>query len=190
VEASDERVKKLVDEFLQVEDTPGPRGNIERKDRPKRRKPTNPEAAGLEDATTYGREQAVAAIEQGLGKRLPVLFPRLRTKGSVYAGPPRVYRIFANGRTYPSYRMVINRAVGVGEYYGLQGTTWKDPPILEDASETRKIGGREYELHYDGDRLRLVAWHTDKGSYWVSNTLLQSLSEAQMMGIARSVRSL
>jgi hypothetical protein len=86
--------------------------------------------------------------------------------------------------------MVINRAVGVGEYYGLQGTTWKDPPILEDASETRKIGRREYELHYDGDRLRLVAWRTDKGVYWISNTLLQSLSEAQMMGIARSARGL
>ncbi len=65
VEASDERVKKLVDEFLQVEDTPGPRGNIERKNRPKRRKPTNPEAAGLEDATTYGREQAVAGHRAG-----------------------------------------------------------------------------------------------------------------------------
>jgi LCP family protein required for cell wall assembly len=190
VEASDERVKKLVDEFLQVEDTPGPRGAIERKDRPKRKRPTNPEAAGLEDANTYGREAAVQAVEQGLGKSLPVLYPRLRTKGSVYAGPPRVYRIFANGRTYPAYRMVINRAVGVGEYYGLQGTTWKDPPILEDASETRKIGRREYELHYDGDRLRLVAWRTDKGVYWISNTLLQSLSEAQMMGIARSARGL
>ena len=190
VEASDDRVKKLVDEFLQVEDTPGPRGNIERKDRPKRKRPTNPEAAGLEDATTFGREVAVQAVEQGLGKRLPVLYPRLRTKGSVYAGPPRVYRIFANGKTYPAYRMVINRAVGVGEYYGVQGTTWKDPPILDDASETRKIGRREYELHYDGDRLRLVAWRTDKGSYWISNTLLQSLSEAQMMGIAKSVRAL
>jgi hypothetical protein len=132
----------------------------------------------------------VQAVEQGLGKSLPVLFPRLRTKGSLYAGPPRVYRLWSDGKPYASYRMVLNRALGVGEYYGIQGTTWKDPPILEDPSETRKIGRREYELHYDGDRLRLVAWRTDKGSYWVSNTLLQSLSEAQMLGIARSVRAL
>jgi LCP family protein required for cell wall assembly len=193
VEASDDRVKKLVNEFLQLEATPGPRGELaERpsKRRKKKRVPRDPEAVGLEDASGFGQDQALQAVQQGLGKRLPVLFPRLRTRGSLYAGPPRVYRIFADGKGYPAYRMVLNRALGVGEYYGIQGTTWKDPPILGDASEKRKIGNREYELHYDGDRLRLVAWRTDKGSYWVSNTLLQSLSESQMMGIARSVRAL
>ena len=87
-----------------------------------------------------------------------------------------MYKIRANGKAYAAYRMVLSRGLA-GEYYGVQGTTWKDPPILGDASEERKIGGRTYELHYDGDRLRLVAWHTSKGSYWISNTLLQTLSE-------------
>ena len=64
-----------------------------------------------------------------------------------------------------------------GEYYGLQGTTWQDPPILDDPTETRKIGGREYELHFAGDRLRLVAWRTPKAAYWISNTLLQTLTD-------------
>ena len=27
-------------------------------------------------------------------------------------------------------------------------------------------------MYYDGDRLRLVAWRTPRGVYWVSNTLL------------------
>ncbi len=85
--------------------------------------------------------------------------------------------------------MVIKRGK-VGEYYGLQGTTWKDPPILKGATEERKFGRREYELHYDGDRLRLVAWRTRKAVYWVSNTLLQTLSERQMLAIARSARTL
>ena len=191
VEASDERVKKLAQEFLDVEETPGPRGQLKKKGERKRKRGARPpEEVGLEDATGFGRDAAVQAVEQGLGRSLPVLFPRLRTRGSLYAGPPRVYRLRANGKGYPSYRMVLNRALGVGEYYGVQGTTWKDPPILEDPTETRKIGRREYELHYDGDRLRLVAWRTEKGSYWISNTLLQSLSEAQMLGIARSVRGL
>jgi hypothetical protein len=77
-----------------------------------------------------------------------------------------------------------------GEYYGLQGLTWRNPPILEAVTETRKIGRRIYELAYDGDRLRLVAWHTAKAVYWISNTLLLSLSEKQMLAIARSVRAL
>jgi hypothetical protein len=50
------------------------------------------------------------------------------------------------------------------------------------------VGGREYELHFAGDRLRLVAWRTSKASYWISNTLLQTLTKRQMMAIARSTR--
>jgi len=63
-------------------------------------------------------------------------------------------------------------------------------PILENPSEKRRIGKRTYELHYDGDRLRLVAWRTRKVVYWVSNTLLQSLSEREMLSIARSTKAL
>ena len=52
----------------------------------------------------------------------------------------------------------------------------------------RTIDGREYMLFYDGDRLRLVGWHRrDKASYWVSNTLLQTLDRrARCSAIARS----
>ena len=50
--------------------------------------------------------------------------------------------------------------------------------------ETRKVNGRKLELHYDGKRLRLVAWRTKRAVYWVSNTLTQSLSTRQMIAIA------
>jgi polyisoprenyl-teichoic acid--peptidoglycan teichoic acid transferase len=73
------------------------------------------------------------------------------------------------------------------EYYGLMGTTWTDPPILDNPSETREVGGREYELFFDGDRLRMVAWHTDKAAYWLSNTLTQTLEEDEMLAIADSM---
>ena len=39
-------------------------------------------------------------------------------------------------------------------------------------------------------RLRLVAWRTPRAVYWISNTLLLSLTEKQMLAIARSVRAL
>ena len=128
-------------------------------------------------------------MQQGLGKSLPVLYPTKRLSGSLFAGPPRVYKLKTrSGRRYTSYRMVIKRG-RVGEYYGLQGTKWRNAPILENPSEKRRIGKRTYELHYDGDRLRLVAWRTRRGVYWISNTLLQSLSEREMLGIARSTRT-
>jgi polyisoprenyl-teichoic acid--peptidoglycan teichoic acid transferase len=49
------------------------------------------------------------------------------------------------------------------------------------------MGGRKYLLYYNGDRLRLVAWKTPRAAYWVSNTLLQTLSEGEMLGVARSL---
>jgi LCP family protein required for cell wall assembly len=76
---------------------------------------------------------------------------------------------------------------GIGQYYGVQGTTWKGPPILDNPSEQRRINGRTYQLFFDGGRLRLVAWRTARAVYWVSNTLLQSLSNKQMLGLAGSL---
>ena len=53
-----------------------------------------------------------------------------------------------------------------------------------------KSGGRSYKLYYDGSRLKLVGWRTRRGSYWVSNTLLRTLTNKQMLALARSARSL
>ena len=86
---------------------------------------------------------------------------RCATSGSRYAGTePRIYSIRdETGKKHRAYRLVVSKGV-VGEYYGIQGTTWREPPILDDPSETRKVNGRKLELHYDGRRLRLVAWRT------------------------------
>ena len=50
-----------------------------------------------------------------------------------------------------------------GEYYGVQGLAWKDPPILDDPDRTRTVDGRKLMLYYDGSHLRLVAWRTQQG---------------------------
>jgi LCP family protein required for cell wall assembly len=189
VDATPEQMQKMVQEFLDVQDTPGPRGEVKRKvKRGKRKKLPSVGELRLEDATGFGRDQALQGIQQGLGTTLPALYPALRTIGSVYAGPPRVYKLRGtDGGTYGAYRMVLQTGV-VGEYYGLQGSTWRNPPILEGVTETRKLGKRTYELVHDGDRVRLVAWRTPKAVYWISNTLLLTLSDRQMMAMARSVR--
>jgi LCP family protein required for cell wall assembly len=190
VETTDAQMREMTHEFLNVEDTPGPRGAATK--RIKRPKPKRKlkVVGGLEDATGFGKDQALQAVQSGAGKTLPALYPTLRLQGSVYAGPPRVYKLRGtDGKRYGAYRMVLQTG-HAGEYYGLQGITWKNPPILEGVTETRKIGRRSYELAYDGDRLRLVAWRTPKALYWISNTLLLSLDEKQMLAIARSVRAL
>jgi hypothetical protein len=192
VEASNAQVKKLVQRFLSVEDSPGPRGIApgERPARkPRRKQKRSAQALNLYDATGTGEDQGLQTVQAGAGGSLPVFYPTLLLNSSQFAPPPRVYKLRApNGKKYGAYRMVIRRTNAIGEYYGLQGTTWKDPPILDDPSETRTIGGRQYELHFAGDRLRLVAWRTRKAAYWISNTLLQTLTKKQMMVIARSAR--
>ena len=42
----------------------------------------------------------------------------------------------------------------------------------------------------DGSRIRLIAWQTATGTYWISNTLSETLSKSQMLGIARSAKPL
>jgi LCP family protein required for cell wall assembly len=194
VEATNEQVKALVQQFLNVEDTPGPRGEAparktERKRRKRKRARPDASALGLFDATSLGQDQGLQAVQAGAGGSLPVLYPTLLLNSSEFAQEPRVYKIRGqDGKRYGAYRMVLRKYNANGEYYGLQGTTWQNPPILDNATQTRKIDGREYQLHYAGDRLRLVAWHTPKAAYWISNTLLQTLTNKQMLAIARSTR--
>jgi hypothetical protein len=110
--------------------------------------------------------------------------------GSLTIGPPTVYTIDTrSGRHYPAYRIVIKKNY-VGEYYGLQGTTFAKAPILDQPHTTRHIHGRRFQLYYDGSRLRLVSWKTGRNVYWVSNTLLESLSNSQMLAIAASTKHL
>jgi polyisoprenyl-teichoic acid--peptidoglycan teichoic acid transferase len=193
VEASNDQVQQLVQQFLRVEDTPGPRGEARARapSHRQRRKRPRPDAAalGLYDATALGQDQGLQAVQAGAGGSLPVYYPTLLLNQSEFADAPRVYKLRGtDGKRYRAYRMVIRKFNANGEYYGLQGTTWQEPPILDDPTETRRAGGREYELHFAGDRLRLVAWRTRKAAYWISNTLLQTLNVRQMMAIARSAR--
>ncbi len=189
VTATDRTVKKLVQQFLGVENSKGVKGKL-RPDKSKGpKRPKRPSGDnGLEKAPGPGKDQAVQVIQQGGGGQLPVYYPTVRLKRSLFTGPPRYYKIRTPGkRFHKSYRMVIKRDK-LGEYYGVQGTTWKDPPLLEGGFDKVRDGKRTFEVHYDGDRVKLVAWRTSKAVYWVSNTLLQSLNKEQMLSIARTAR--
>ena len=88
---------------------------------------------------------------------------------------------------HPAYRIVLAFNSNLGQYYGVQGTTWRQAPILSSPQEIRIVAGKRLELHFDGHRLRLVAWRTAQGVYWVSNTLSLDLSNQQMLGLAASL---
>jgi hypothetical protein len=74
-----------------------------------------------------------------------------------------------------------------GQFYGIEGTTWRAPPILDGASQTVRMAGRSYSVYYDGAHIQRVAWRAPRSVYWVSNSLSRALSNREMLGIARSL---
>jgi LCP family protein required for cell wall assembly len=188
VYASQATVQRLVHQFLGVRPSKGPRGVLQPKSRKLRRR-ARQLSIGLEDASSLGKDQALQLITQHV-RVFPLYYPTKRLPGSLFVGPPRAYTIATrDGKRHSSYRIVIKRGL-VGEYYGLQGTTWTDPPILRKPDATRTIRGHRYLLFFDGDRLRMVAWKSGHAAYWLDNTLLETLSNRQMLAIAASCRHL
>ena len=189
---SQEQMQQAVKQFMGIEDTPGSRGGGAL-DAPQEESGGGggggdgggggePEPA-LIDSAAFGRGVAEDLAGQ---VDFPVYYPTKLTPGSEFSGDTRAYEIEAeDGKIHDIYKIVVQAPL-LGEFYGVSGTSWEDPPILANASETREIGGRDFDLFYDGDRLRLVAWHTDKGSYWLNNSLLQSIDEEQMLEIAET----
>jgi hypothetical protein len=143
---------------------------------------------GLEQARKQGEDFAVLADPK---LDFPFYFPALRLANSSYdSTQPRIYSIKdERGARHQAYRLVL-RAPGYGQYYGVQGMTWRYPPLLDNPTDSVVVNGRRLALYYDGKRVRLVAWRTPTAVYWISNTLGQSLSKSEMIGIAANLRRL
>jgi LCP family protein required for cell wall assembly len=101
--------------------------------------------------------------------------------------PIRMYWV-DEGRKHKAVRLVYRTSSN--EYWGVQMTDWADAPALKDRSHTRRIGGRVYDLYYDGPKLHMVVLKTPHAQYWVINTLLDRLSNETMLAIAKGLRPL
>jgi polyisoprenyl-teichoic acid--peptidoglycan teichoic acid transferase len=198
VTISDYSLDATVKRFLDVRATKGARGKTPESLGAKRRgaraaKAKRRPSPSTATATAPGLTAARAAGEDEAARlqvklpSLPVYAPRLLVSGGRYRTDyARAYTVAdRGGHRHRAYRIVAFEG-SIGQYYGVQGTTWRSPPILDDPSERRRIAGRTYELFYDGGRLRLVAWRTPRAVYWVSNTLLRTLTNRQMLALARS----
>ncbi|HTA15708.1 MAG TPA: LCP family protein [Solirubrobacteraceae bacterium] len=78
---------------------------------------------------------------------------------------------------------------GLGGYYDVEGMDWVNIPLFAHA-RVQKIGGRSYLFVDDGAHIHDIGWRVGKVIYWVSNTLLEDLSNSQMIAIARATHSL
>jgi LCP family protein required for cell wall assembly len=132
---------------------------------------------------------APAAAKHALG--FPIYYP---TRATAAARPsndssPRLYRLRDRaGKRHHAYRLVFVQNELEGQYYGIEGTDWQTPPLLSHPTSHRTVNGRSLMLFKEGERLRTVAWRTSRAVYWVSNTLGDSLTNEQMIGIASTAQ--
>jgi LCP family protein required for cell wall assembly len=159
--------------------------------------------AGLAADPSDGQAQA------GALKRVPfpVYYPKFIRSGSSYCSSltgncndgqepaaeyvhsyPRSYTIHGRGgNRYAAYYMTLEVNPLLGEYYGVQGTTWLNPPVLASPSATKVVDGRKLELFAAGGKLTTVAWKTPSAVYWIQNTLDAAIPNNQMVAIAASL---
>jgi hypothetical protein len=99
--------------------------------------------------------------------------------------PVRAYTIAPH---HMAVRLVFRD--GAGEFWGIEETDWLDAPVLGDRSFRRKLGGRNFDLYYSGSNLHMVVLRANGASYWVVNTLLDSMSNETMLAIAKGLKPL
>jgi LCP family protein required for cell wall assembly len=211
-----EAVEGAVQEFLNGKETGGSseptptkrakpakqkKANADKKQRkPKREKPKvdTPKRGSdeLVPAREAGEAEAKIASRRARG-HFPIYYPTRLPEGAFFveSNPyekiidPYVYNLKDDeGNRHLAYRMVLVMEESDGtHYFGLQGIRgWSNPPILEDPSLTKEINGREYDIYVDGENVKMVAWRRGDNAYWISNDLQQSLTNDQMIGMARS----
>jgi hypothetical protein len=99
----------------------------------------------------------------------------------------RRYWIDGHGK-HKAVRLVFH--TGGNEYWGIEETNWTDAPVLSDRSFRHAVGGREMEFHYSGSHLHMIVLSAHGATYWVVNTLLDSLSNETMISIAKGLKPL
>ena len=134
-----------------------------------------------------------ASIDLLRARRARVPFPLMvptvieRSSWTDSTMPARMYWIDPGGK-HKAVRLTYH--MGSNEYWGVEMTDWDDAPVLADKSLTRRIGGRVYDLYYNGPKLHMVVLNTSKARYWVVNTLLDRISNETMLAIAKGLKPL
>jgi LCP family protein required for cell wall assembly len=120
---------------------------------------------------------------------VPTVLDRNSRLDTLPGDKPLSYYWMDDTRKHKGIRLVFSTGE-VGDYWGVQETDFAAAPALSDRSFHRIIKGRAYDLYYSGNRLHMVVLRRNGASYWVVNTLLDSLSNETMIAIAKGLKPL
>jgi LCP family protein required for cell wall assembly len=100
-----------------------------------------------------------------------------------FDAPIRVYTIKKGNKA-----VRLTFATGLNDYWGIEETNWDEAPALAEASFTHLIRKRQFSLYYSGPHLHMVVLREHGATYWVINTVLDTLSNETMLAIARGLQ--
>ncbi|MBS1888441.1 MAG: LCP family protein [Actinobacteria bacterium] len=177
------------------------KGGEKQQSKPKKKKKEHAHSAASDElvpASEAGQLMAEKVVRH-VGGAFPVFYPTRLPPEAFYQEDnpyekivnPWVYHLRdPEKKRHGAYRMIgIYQPEYEPTYFGVQGLQgWENPPILDTPTETVKSGGREYLIYTDSGKIKLVAWHRGTNTYWISNSLQQSLTNKQMLGVAESCR--
>jgi hypothetical protein len=117
----------------------------------------------------------------------PLAYPGLQTGPAV---PQEVhpYTLEEHKHIHHGY-VAVWQVNTLGGYYDVEGLDWVNIPLFAHA-RSQKIGSRTYLLVDDGAHIHDIGWRVGRVIYFVSNTLLEDLTNQQMIAIARSTTHL
>jgi polyisoprenyl-teichoic acid--peptidoglycan teichoic acid transferase len=116
----------------------------------------------------------------------PLELPRVQAAGGIGQSgfDVRDYLIHGpGGDPYEIYAAVFPTGQ-LGQYYDVQGTTWKAAPLFAGAGQIVDAGGRNYHLYYTGSHLQVIAWYEHGAVYWIRNTLTDGLQNRDLLVLA------
>jgi len=115
--------------------------------------------------------------------------PGVSTCYGTSTSPTRIYGIPAAGRGWNSTYAVFHMAAASGDaYWGIEETRYTDAPLLRNPNATRRLDGRTYLFFENGSHIQTIAFVRGGIAYWVENSLLDDLTNPEMIAIARSLR--
>jgi LCP family protein required for cell wall assembly len=117
----------------------------------------------------------------------PLEYPSLQT-GPAVPQEVHVYTLEEHKQVHHGY-VAVWQVNTLGGYYDVEGLDWVNIPLFAHA-RSQKIGSRTYLLVDDGAHIHDIGWRVGKVIYFVSNTLLEDLSNQQMIAIARATTHL
>jgi polyisoprenyl-teichoic acid--peptidoglycan teichoic acid transferase len=142
-------------------------------------------ALGLYPVSASGKTMALTAAP---GLPFPLAYPSVQTSPGV-PEEVHVYKLEDQHKHVHHAYVAVWQQTGLGGYYDVEGMDWVNIPLFAHA-HVQKIGGRTYLLVNDGSHIHDIGWRVGKVIYFVSNTLLEDLSNLQMIAIARATHTL